>query len=116
MNNERFAVPELLFRPSDVGVQEMGITEALVHAVGTTPEGYVLLNTLVSFIHLCLCMRHRVNRQCLYNGILDLLSICLFCNIVLVSFILFILHVNILVSSGIWCLTVTTLSNELKSF
>ena len=39
MNNERFAVPELLFRPSDVGVQEMGITEALIHAVESTPQG-----------------------------------------------------------------------------
>ncbi|XP_052240121.1 actin-related protein 6-like isoform X2 [Dreissena polymorpha] len=38
MNNERFSVPELLFRPSDVGVQEMGITEALIHCVSTTPE------------------------------------------------------------------------------
>lgn len=40
MNNERFAVPELLFHPSDVGVQEMGIAEALIHAVSKTkPEG-----------------------------------------------------------------------------
>ena len=39
MNNERFAVPEILFRPSDVGVQEMGITESLVHSIGTTNEG-----------------------------------------------------------------------------
>ncbi|XP_045195370.2 actin-related protein 6-like [Mercenaria mercenaria] len=39
MNNERFAVPELLFHPSDVGVQEMGIAEALIHSVGSTePE------------------------------------------------------------------------------
>ena len=39
MNNERFAVPEILFRPSDVGVQEMGITESLVHSIGTANEG-----------------------------------------------------------------------------
>ena len=39
MNNERFAVPELLFRPSDVGIHEMGITEAVVHAINTTPKG-----------------------------------------------------------------------------
>lgn len=39
MNNERFAIPELLFNPSDVGVHEMGITEALIHCVSTTqPE------------------------------------------------------------------------------
>jgi actin-related protein 6 len=39
MNNERFAVPELLFHPSDVGVQEMGVAEALVHAISSLPEG-----------------------------------------------------------------------------
>lgn len=40
MNNERFAVPELIFHPSDVGVQEMGITEALISAVESCqPEG-----------------------------------------------------------------------------
>nr|XP_022293675.1 actin-related protein 6-like [Crassostrea virginica] len=38
MNNERFAVPELLFHPSDVGVQEMGVAEALVYAISTLPE------------------------------------------------------------------------------
>ena len=42
MNNERFAVPELLFRPSDVGVQEMGITEALIHAVESTDRKSVV--------------------------------------------------------------------------
>lgn len=39
MNNERFAVPELLFHPSDVGVQEMGVAEALVYAISTLPQG-----------------------------------------------------------------------------
>ncbi|CAH8556099.1 unnamed protein product [Heterobilharzia americana] len=29
LNNERFTVPELLFYPSDVGYQEMGLTEAI---------------------------------------------------------------------------------------
>ncbi|XP_062573518.1 actin-related protein 6-like [Saccostrea cucullata] len=38
MNNERFAIPELLFHPSDVGVQEMGVAEALVYAISTLPE------------------------------------------------------------------------------
>ena len=37
MNNERFAVPELLFRPSDIGIQQMGITEAIVHVVDNFP-------------------------------------------------------------------------------
>ncbi|XP_060072850.1 actin-related protein 6-like isoform X1 [Ylistrum balloti] len=38
MSNERFAVPELLFHPSDVGIQEMGIAEGLVHAISAMPE------------------------------------------------------------------------------
>lgn len=39
MSNERFAIPELLFHPSDVGIHEMGVAEALVHAVQSLPEG-----------------------------------------------------------------------------
>lgn len=39
MNNERFAVPEILFHPSDIGIQEMGIAEAVVHVVSLTPPG-----------------------------------------------------------------------------
>lgn len=38
MNNERFAIPELLFHPSDVGIHEMGIAEALVHTIESLPE------------------------------------------------------------------------------
>lgn len=37
MNNERFAVPELLFRPSDLGIQQMGIAEAIVHVISNFP-------------------------------------------------------------------------------
>ncbi|CAH3016407.1 unnamed protein product [Porites evermanni] len=37
MNNERFAVPELLFHPSDIGIQEMGIPEAINHAIEQLP-------------------------------------------------------------------------------
>uniref|UniRef100_A0A672HEI9 Actin-related protein 6 n=1 Tax=Salarias fasciatus TaxID=181472 RepID=A0A672HEI9_SALFA len=36
--NERFAVPEMLFHPSDIGIQEMGIHEAAVDAVQALPE------------------------------------------------------------------------------
>ncbi|XP_008309590.1 actin-related protein 6 [Cynoglossus semilaevis] len=36
--NERFAVPEMLFHPSDIGIQEMGIPEAIVHSVQSLPE------------------------------------------------------------------------------
>ncbi|GFO41916.1 actin-related protein 6-like, partial [Plakobranchus ocellatus] len=38
MNNERFAVPELLFRPSDVGIQEMGISEGVMHCINLVEE------------------------------------------------------------------------------
>ena len=37
--NERFAVPEMLFMPSDIGLQEMGIPEAIVHSIQMMPEG-----------------------------------------------------------------------------
>ncbi|XP_060932599.1 actin-related protein 6 [Limanda limanda] len=36
--NERFAVPEMLFHPSDIGLQEMGIPEAVVHSIQALPE------------------------------------------------------------------------------
>jgi actin-related protein 6 len=39
MNNERFAVPEILFHPSDIGIQEMGIAEGVAHVVSLTPPG-----------------------------------------------------------------------------
>ena len=39
MNNERFSIPEMLFHPSDVGIQEMGLSEAIVHCVEGLDEG-----------------------------------------------------------------------------
>lgn len=39
MNNERFAVPEILFHPSDISIQEKGISEAIVHSISATPKG-----------------------------------------------------------------------------
>ncbi|KPI96526.1 Actin-related protein 6 [Papilio xuthus] len=38
LNNERFSIPELLFRPSDVGIPQMGIPEAIMEAIGACPE------------------------------------------------------------------------------
>lgn len=38
MNNERFAVPELLFYPSDIGIQQMGVSEAIVHVIEKFPS------------------------------------------------------------------------------
>ncbi|EDO31145.1 predicted protein [Nematostella vectensis] len=37
MNNERFTVPEILFHPSDIGIHEMGIPEAIVDSVSAVP-------------------------------------------------------------------------------
>ena len=33
MNNERFMVPEILFRPTDIGIHQMGVGEAVVESV-----------------------------------------------------------------------------------
>ncbi|KAJ3043539.1 Actin- protein 6, partial [Rhizophlyctis rosea] len=35
MNNERFTVPETLFHPSDIGVDQAGLPEAIVQAIDT---------------------------------------------------------------------------------
>ena len=37
VNNERFTVPELLFHPSDIGIQQAGIPEAIVEAISAAP-------------------------------------------------------------------------------
>ncbi|KAG0001271.1 Actin- protein 6 [Entomortierella chlamydospora] len=38
MNNERFTVPEILFNPSDIGMEQAGIPEAIVDAVSACDE------------------------------------------------------------------------------
>lgn len=38
MNNERFQVPELLFYPSDAGIQQIGISHAILHSVENLPS------------------------------------------------------------------------------
>ena len=35
LNNERFQVPEVVFHPSDVGMQQMGLAEAAVEAANS---------------------------------------------------------------------------------
>ncbi|XP_063241280.1 actin-related protein 6 [Bacillus rossius redtenbacheri] len=37
LTNERFAVPEILFNPSDVGIPQMGVAESIVHSIGSCP-------------------------------------------------------------------------------
>ena len=38
LNNERFSIPEILFHPSDIGISQMGISEAIVHSINKCPE------------------------------------------------------------------------------
>lgn len=38
LTNERFTVPELLFHPSDIGIRQCGIPEAVVAAITSAPE------------------------------------------------------------------------------
>lgn len=38
LNNERFSIPELLFNPSDVGINQMGIPEAIAYSINLCPE------------------------------------------------------------------------------
>ncbi|KXJ82641.1 hypothetical protein RP20_CCG011650 [Aedes albopictus] len=38
LNNERFVIPEVLFHPSDIGIQQMGLAEAIVDAINSCPE------------------------------------------------------------------------------
>ncbi|PFH51208.1 hypothetical protein AMATHDRAFT_75070 [Amanita thiersii Skay4041] len=38
MNNERFTVPEILFRPDDIGLDQMGLASAISSSIGLLPE------------------------------------------------------------------------------
>ncbi|XP_065088076.1 actin-related protein 6 [Ochlerotatus camptorhynchus] len=38
LNNERFVIPEVLFHPSDIGIQQMGVAEAIVDAINACPD------------------------------------------------------------------------------
>ncbi|XP_050522217.1 actin-related protein 6 isoform X2 [Daktulosphaira vitifoliae] len=38
LSNERFTIPEILFHPSDIGIDQMGIPEAIVHSINMCPE------------------------------------------------------------------------------
>ncbi|KAF3049742.1 Actin- protein 6 [Didymella keratinophila] len=50
LGNERFAVPELLFNPSDIGIQESGIPGAVMESLSILPEALrvgLLANVIV---------------------------------------------------------------------
>ncbi|KAK9458294.1 actin family [Dipodascopsis uninucleata] len=54
LTNERFSVPEILFRPSDIGLQQAGLPEVVMQAVEAVSQGdddiRALLYTHVEFI------------------------------------------------------------------
>ncbi|KAK6627362.1 hypothetical protein RUM44_009839 [Polyplax serrata] len=37
LNNERFSVPETLFHPTDIGINQMGIPETIIHSILSCP-------------------------------------------------------------------------------
>ena len=37
LSNERIVIPEILFHPSDIGVDQMGVSEAICHSISKTP-------------------------------------------------------------------------------
>lgn len=48
LSNERFSVPELLFNPADVGIQQVGVSDCIVSSVGSLPatvQPSILANT-----------------------------------------------------------------------
>ena len=38
LSNERIAIPEILFHPSDIGIEQMGIPEAIGYSISHTPQ------------------------------------------------------------------------------
>ncbi|KAF2712403.1 Actin/actin-like protein [Pleomassaria siparia CBS 279.74] len=42
LGNERFAVPELIFRPTDIGIQEKGLPDAIMDSLSVLPEALKL--------------------------------------------------------------------------
>ena len=50
LNNERFTIPELLFHPSDIGINEMGIPEAIINSIDSCSSGKFLCKNIFNFI------------------------------------------------------------------
>lgn len=51
IGNERFTVPEILFHPSDIGINEAGVSEMLTQVVGKCPkpmEGQLYNNIIIA--------------------------------------------------------------------
>ncbi|KAL8731984.1 MAG: hypothetical protein Q9181_004121 [Wetmoreana brouardii] len=65
LGNERFAVPELLFNPTDVGMKEAGLPETVMQSLSGLPQGLwpaMLANVLV------------VGGNCLLEGFMERLE------------------------------------------
>ncbi|XP_057314224.1 actin-related protein 6-like [Hydractinia symbiolongicarpus] len=57
VNNERFTVPETLFHPSDIGIQQMGIPETIFHSINQTPvcmQPHFYMNIVLTGGNTCL--------------------------------------------------------------
>lgn len=67
LNNERFAVPELLFSPSDVGISQTGIPEAIVECISRCEpqvQPWLYRNIVLTGGNACLRnMRARVEKD-----------------------------------------------------
>ncbi|CAG8443738.1 3405_t:CDS:10 [Scutellospora calospora] len=70
MNNERFTVPEILFNPSDIGMNQAGIPEVIVEAINATHPGNQKI-VLISKKGLLVVVTDKSNLG-LYSSILSL--------------------------------------------
>jgi actin-related protein 6 len=75
MNVERFTIPEILFRPSIIGIDQAGIAESIYNSVEELPER---MNNTNIFSHTI--SFHSDIRPSLYNNILLIGGNCLFPN------------------------------------
>lgn len=49
LNKERFTIPEIIFYPSDVGIQQMGVSEAVLNCIEACPtkSHHILLANII---------------------------------------------------------------------
>lgn len=48
MNNERITVPEILFRPSDISIEQIGLAESVNHVISSTDSGITSPRILIN--------------------------------------------------------------------
>ncbi len=75
MNVERFTIPEILFRPSIIGIDQAGIAESIYNSVEELPERMINKTKFLWKISSNLDIR-----PSLYNNILLIGGNCLFPN------------------------------------